>query len=97
MRPSSGYQVCRQWLPGAHSFHIPSAGSYPLRFGVVADIGFTINSTITLQNLFDDEPEVFTLGECGLSYCAAQTLHCRLRWAAPCRPACSSCLVRDHL
>lgn len=48
---------------------IPSAGSYPLRFGVVADIGFTINSTITLQNLFDDEPEVFTLGECGLSHC----------------------------
>ena len=42
----------------------------------MADIGFTINSTITLQNLFDDEPEVFTLGECGLSYCAAQTLHC---------------------
>eukprot|EP00891_Asterochloris_glomerata_P008275 jgi/Astpho2/8275/Aster-01358 len=39
----------------------PATGSYPLRFGVVADIGFTINSTITLQNLFDDEPEVFTL------------------------------------
>ena len=40
-----------------------AAGSYPFRFGVVADVGFTINSTTTLRNLYNDEPDAFTLGE----------------------------------
>lgn len=37
------------------------AASYPFKFGVVADIGLTENTTVTVQHLVDANPQVWTL------------------------------------
>ena len=42
---------------------VPKVGnsSYPLKLGVVADIGLTPNTTATVQHLADANPQVWTL------------------------------------
>ena len=40
----------------------PSAASpYPMRLGIIADLGETANSTQTVQHLIDDKPQFVTL------------------------------------
>lgn len=42
---------------------LPRTGnsSYPLRLGVIADIGLTPNTTATVQHLANDKPQIWTL------------------------------------
>lgn len=63
---TSYYYVCGDPMLGLSNEYMfttgpSSASPFPFRLGVVADVGQTINSTVTIQHLIDSKPQVFTL------------------------------------